>query len=316
MKKCLNCQSEFTPTRGAKGIFCSQKCYYSNKQQEAQLRMQIDLEEGKKTCSMCEERKSLDEFIKDKKQVDGLHCSCKSCSSITRQKSKEKKQETFTPTISEKECKKCCTVKTVEEFPIQITTKDGYAPMCRECKNEDSREFLEKRKQEKLYVSPDEIKKCGVCKEKKPNTEFYSSCRTKDGLRGTCNECEKQLRNKYKDKSNERNIQRYKNDPIFKLKKSLRGRLAKYIERKSVPMNNIIGCDWVELKNYIENKFVDGMTWDNWGQYGWHIDHIIPLDSAKTENDLYKLSHYTNLQPLWARDNRLKSNKILESTNN
>ena len=265
---------------------------------------------------MCKERKPLNEFIKDKDQVDGLSTCCKSCSALKRKKSKDKKLETFTPTITEKKCKRCCTVKTVEEFGILITTKDGYSPLCRDCKNLESREFLEKRKREKLYVPAPEIKKCGHCKEKKPKTEFFNSCRTKDGLRGTCIECEKLKKDKYRDRINKRRLNKYKNDPIFRLKKLLRGRLAKYIERKSVPMDNIIGCDWVELKNYIENKFVEGMTWENWGQYGWHIDHIIPLDSAKTENDLYKLSHYTNLQPLWARDNRLKSNKILEGTNN
>jgi|LakMenEpi03Aug12_release.lakeMendotaPanAssembly.Ray.scaffolds.fasta_scaffold405284_2 hypothetical protein len=316
MKKCQYCETEFTPTKGASGIFCSQKCYYSNKKRQGQLRIQKDLEEGKKTCSMCDERKVFDDFIKDNKTPDGFSYNCKSCSTVVRSKSKDKKEKTFIPTILEKECKKCCTVKSVEEFRIHITTKDGYTSICKSCNNKESKEFLEKRKREKLYVIPSEIKKCGHCKERKSKTEFFSSCRTKDGLRGTCNECEKKKRNQYKDKSNERNLQRYKNDPIVRLKHLLRSRLAKYVKRKSVPMNNIIGCDWNELKNYIENKFVDGMTWENWGQYGWHVDHIIPLDSATTENDLYKLSHYTNLQPLWAKDNRLKSNKILEGTNN
>ena len=53
------------------------------------------------------------------------------------------------------------------------------------------------------------------------------------------------------------------------------------------------------------------MSWDNYGD--WHIDHIIPLSSAKTEEEIYKLAHYTNLQPLWAEDNIKKSNKILTS---
>jgi hypothetical protein len=316
MKKCLNCQSEFTPAKNNKssGNFCSIPCYLTHKTNQALIKIQTDLEEGKKTCSMCGERKSLNEFIKNKQSADGLRTDCKSCSSTIRQNSKLKKQESFTPTISEKKCKKCCEVKNVKEFRIQITTKDGYSPLCRDCKNLDSREFLQRRKREKLYVPANEIKKCYVCKEKKSISEFYSSITTRDGVRRNCIECEKKLRNQYKEKSNERNVRRYKNDPIVKLKKLLRGRLAKYIERKSVPMNSIIGCEWVELKNHIENKFVEGMTWENWGQYGWHVDHIIPLDSAKTENDLYKLSHYTNLQPLWAKDNRLKSNKILENT--
>jgi hypothetical protein len=55
------------------------------------------------------------------------------------------------------------------------------------------------------------------------------------------------------------------------------------------------------------------MNWENYGQFGWHVDHIIPLSSAKTEEEIYKLSHYTNLQPLWAQDNLKKGNKILNS---
>ena len=51
------------------------------------------------------------------------------------------------------------------------------------------------------------------------------------------------------------------------------------------------------------------MTWDNYGKYGWHIDHIIPLGTAKTEKDLEKLLHYSNTQPLWAEENLSKSKK-------
>ena len=69
-----------------------------------------------------------------------------------------------------------------------------------------------------------------------------------------------------------------------------------------------IGCSLEELKLHLEKQFKPGMTWENHGE--WHIDHIIPLASAKTEEDLYKLNHYTNLQPLWAIDNLKKSNKI------
>jgi hypothetical protein len=73
----------------------------------------------------------------------------------------------------------------------------------------------------------------------------------------------------------------------------------------------ILGMDINSFKIYIESKFLNGMSWDNYGLNGWHIDHIIPLCSAKTEEEFYKLCHYTNLQPLWAKDNWKKSNKIL-----
>ena len=60
----------------------------------------------------------------------------------------------------------------------------------------------------------------------------------------------------------------------------------------------------------MESQFKDGMLWDNMGE--WEIDHIIPLSTAQTEDELKKLSHYTNLQPLWAGPNRTKSNKVLK----
>ena len=54
------------------------------------------------------------------------------------------------------------------------------------------------------------------------------------------------------------------------------------------------------------------MTWENWSFKGWHLDHIIPLDSfdLSKEEDKKKAYHYTNLQPLWAKDNLSKGNKI------
>jgi len=68
----------------------------------------------------------------------------------------------------------------------------------------------------------------------------------------------------------------------------------------------LIGCSKEELKWHLEKQFKPGMTWDNYGK--WHVDHIIPLYTAKTEQEVYKLYHYTNLQPLWAEEN-LRKNK-------
>ena len=94
----------------------------------------------------------------------------------------------------------------------------------------------------------------------------------------------------------------------------MRSRLNIFLKTKGVRKTNktfdIVGCSPEFLKEYIENKFTEGMSWVLMGKH-IHIDHIIPLSSAKTEEDVYKLCHYTNLQPLWAEDNLKKSSKII-----
>ena len=70
----------------------------------------------------------------------------------------------------------------------------------------------------------------------------------------------------------------------------------------------MVGCDPTELKMYLEKQFENKMTWQNRDE--WHIDHIIPLSSANTEEEVLKLCHYTNLQPLWIEENLKKSNKL------
>jgi hypothetical protein len=102
-------------------------------------------------------------------------------------------------------------------------------------------------------------------------------------------------------------------DPLFLAKGRIRGRLRKMLQLKKFTKrsitSDIIGCSWGQLKNYIENQFVSGMTWNN--RSLWHIDHIVPLSSAKTVEELEKLCHYTNLQPLWASDNMSKGAKLI-----
>ena len=95
----------------------------------------------------------------------------------------------------------------------------------------------------------------------------------------------------------------------------IRNRVRHYIQINNITKKNktfdIVGCTPEFLKEHLEKQFKNEMTWENYGFYGWHIDHIIPLSSAKNEEELYKLCHYTNLQPLWAKENLSKGTKIL-----
>ena len=106
-----------------------------------------------------------------------------------------------------------------------------------------------------------------------------------------------------------------KTDLNFRLTKVLRSRIRSAIknnQRKGSAVKDL-GCSIQEFKLYLESKFQTGMTWENWGQYGWHIDHIIPLSSfdLSDRDQFLKACHYTNLQPLWASENLHKKNKIL-----
>ncbi len=123
-----------------------------------------------------------------------------------------------------------------------------------------------------------------------------------------------------KDKHREYINNRLKNDKVFKLKVNIRNLIRISLKRQSILKSNktidILGCSFEELNQYLESKFEPWMNWGNHGRYnnspnyGWDIDHIIPLSTAKTEEDVIKLNHYSNLQPLCSYNNRvIKTNK-------
>ena len=101
-------------------------------------------------------------------------------------------------------------------------------------------------------------------------------------------------------------------DPLFALSKRLRDRIRSIFRKSDLPKNSttqkLLGCDWLSAKEHLENQFAYGMSWENIKE--WHIDHIIPLCSASTEEELISLCHYTNLQPLWAFDNMSKGSSM------
>ena len=103
---------------------------------------------------------------------------------------------------------------------------------------------------------------------------------------------------------------RYNSDPIFKLKLNQRTRTRAVLKSyKNVKTHELLGCSFDELKIHIESLFINGMNWDNMGE--WHIDHIIPLVAFDLSNiEIQKIAfNYKNLQPLWAIDNLKKGAK-------
>ena len=162
------------------------------------------------------------------------------------------------------------------------------------------------------------MKKCTKCGQELPLDKYYRATREKDGLTCWCKLCHdeyaQEYRKTHRDEIRIRNKNyvsfKYNTDINYKIKHTLRNRFFKAVKRnqKKGSIISIIGCPIAELKYYIENKFLPGMTWDNWGINGWHIDHIRPLitfDLSELEQQIIAFN-YTNLQPLWADANRKK----------
>ena len=101
-------------------------------------------------------------------------------------------------------------------------------------------------------------------------------------------------------------------DPLFRLKSNLRSMISTHCRRggykKKDKVYEMLGCSFEFFKNYIEKLFKDGMSWDN--RKEWHLDHIIPIACASTYEEIVKLNHYTNFQPLWAKENQLKGAQL------
>ena len=108
---------------------------------------------------------------------------------------------------------------------------------------------------------------------------------------------------------------RKKTDQEFKLKGTLRSRISTAIKKnpKAARTMTLIGCSISDLRKHLEMQFKPGMTWDNHSVHGWHIDHILPCKHFDlTDPEQQKVCfHYTNLQPMWAKDNLSKGDKII-----
>ena len=104
-----------------------------------------------------------------------------------------------------------------------------------------------------------------------------------------------------------------KQNPSYKLKEymitQIYNAITKYKGVKKSRTVDYIGLSIPEFKKYLENKFEEGMNWDNYGE--WHVDHIKPISWHKISNEeeLKKCFHYTNLQPLWGKANVKKGNR-------
>ena len=196
-----------------------------------------------------------------------------------------------------KQCTKCKEYKLLEDFCIRKACAFGKDSQCKLCKKQYQQENKERIKQYKKQY----------WQENKEKIRQYNQ-RRKEQI--------KQYRKQYWQENKEYFYkyakQKKQTDPLFKMSCNIRCLIYHSIKKqgytKSSKTYKILGCDFNTFKKHIERQFTKGMTWENHGE--WHYDHIIPISSAQTEEEVIKLNHYTNFQPLWAEDNIRKSNKI------
>lgn len=218
-----------------------------------------------------------------------------------------------------KKCNKCNEVKVITEYH-----KNGkyYYSICKVCKKKYRNENYEHESE--LRKNRDTINKDKIKEQKRE----YRKSNTYKQYRINNSEKIKEYNKKYY-KENKRMINtqkliyiknKYKNNILFRLSNNIRRSISLSFKNNGYTKNNktfeILGCTFEEFKLHLESKFQPWMTWDNYGlyngelNYGWDIDHIIPSSSATTEEELIKLNHYSNLQPLCSKVNRdIKRNK-------
>lgn len=180
-----------------------------------------------------------------------------------------------------KKCLKCSETKTLDLFNLKNKKTGTLNSRCKSCLSEYSKEhsqrpevILRRREQKRLYW-----------------IEIKESVRSK--------------RTAYMNRKR-------KTDINYKIANTLRARLSGIMKIKNKGHISFLGCDINTLTKHLESKFKPGMTWENHGKHGWHIDHIIPISrfDLTKEEDIKTVCNYTNLQPLWAKDNLMKSDKM------
>jgi hypothetical protein len=192
-----------------------------------------------------------------------------------------------------KKCSKCKIEKPLNEFHKVLSNKDGKSFYCKPCASiRNSNHYLNNKEKIKAHHKPYNIKNIEPRKEavkrwQKKNGKQYLTCKRQ-------------------------------NNTQFKLTENLRSLIGQTFKRacqnkykKGKKTEQILGCTIEEFIIHLQSHFKSGMTLENHGQGAgkWNIDHVTPISSAKTEEEIYKLNHHTNLQPLWWEENMAKGAK-------
>ena len=205
---------------------------------------------------------------------------------------------------TEKKCRKCGEVKSVDEFSKDASKKDGKKNQCKACdkayrqaNKEKAAEYgkayyqANKEKMREQMKAHYQTNKEKICEQMKA---YHAQPRVKE-------------------RRNKRHRERYKNDPQYKAACLLRGMLRRVLNGKAKTESALVlvGCTTEELWEHLENSFVDGMTVQNHGEV-WHIGHIEPLSGFDPTNDEHvkRVNHFSNLKAQFKEENLSDGAKV------
>ena len=258
-----------------------------------------------KKCNCCNEIKSVTEFYKDKSKIDGYTTFCILCKKESNKQSYLKNIDRRLKMVKKYREENKEQLKEKQKI-YKSKNKDKYSERNKIYREENKEQIKEKHK---IYYENN--------KDKIMDNHF----KNREHNLKRMQQWKKDNRPKLRDYQNNYNSIRIKTDPLYRLKLNIRRNIASSIKRKGFvktkKTHEILGCSIELFKQHLESKFESWMTWDNYGlyngtsNYGWDIDHIIPSSTGLTEEEVIKLNHYTNLQPLCSYYNRdVKKDKV------
>jgi hypothetical protein len=266
---------------------------------------------GTKLCSKCKQQKPLSDFYARKSAKDGRQSECKQCNSERHKKFYLEHIDQYRETHAryhrnnyEKMRQKALEYAHSEQG---IKRRKEYYESHKAERREYERKYREKNKSKRR-----ELQRRYYYANKDRASTWKK--RYRDSHRGQLSEAGKKYRSEHRNEINRKHIERLHNDPIFKLKEQTRNLIRNSFKRTGYKKNSktekILGCDFDTLTNYLFGTWKSNYGTE-WNGEPYHIDHIIPLATAKTEQDVIELCHYTNLQLLSPEDNLKKNDSII-----
>lgn len=290
----------------------------------------------KKKCSQCNIEKELIEFNKDKTSPDGLGYRCRECGKTYAKQYHQDNKEKYKAYYEKNrdKLKEKCIKYYYKNREKRCEKARQYHQDNKERLNEYTKEWREKniehikqyniKNKERTKEFQKQYRENNKEKIKERGQKYYQKNKEKLNQQGA------EWRDRNKERANEWSRKYIKNkllhNNLFKLQMTIRNSINNSIRnngyKKKSRTCEILGCSYEEFKNHIESQWEEWMNWDNHGGYykgkekkKWDLDHVIPLASANTEEEIIKLNHYTNFQPLCSYINRHIKKDLLDWDN-